>query len=110
MDFKGQVDADLKLNNFNLNDISEVLELKSPTMGIVSGNITLNGTSTEPIIKVNIDAQNLSFREFESDVTSLNVSYLNRRIDLKLNINKNAKEIFLSSVTVDVDLNSKKNW
>ncbi|MBI2486965.1 MAG: translocation/assembly module TamB domain-containing protein [Deltaproteobacteria bacterium] len=108
LNFDGNLDADLKINNLNLGDISKVLQLEPPVQGVTSANISLQGTVDDPRIKADINAQNLGYMKFESNKAKLDLSYLNKRLDLNLNITENGREILLANGKANVDLNLKK--
>lgn len=106
--FNGNVDASLELNQLNLAGISELFELDPPIKGVTSGNLSLTGTVWKPIMKANISAQNLGSKEFKTDETNLNLSYLDKELDLNLNATQNSREILLISGGANVDLNLRK--
>jgi translocation and assembly module TamB len=106
--FNDTVNAALDLRNINLNDISQIIGLKPTIEGTVSGDINLKGTVEEPNIRVSLSAQNLRSMEFKSDRTTLNLSYLNKRLNLDLNATEDARQILLVSGRANVDLNFKK--
>jgi autotransporter translocation and assembly factor TamB len=106
--FNGDMNAALDLRNINLTDISQILGLKPPIEGIVSGDINLRGTTEEPNIRASLNAANLRSMEFRSDKTTLNLSYLNKKLNLDLNATENGRQILLTSGRADMDLNFKK--
>ncbi|MGH7900098.1 MAG: translocation/assembly module TamB domain-containing protein, partial [Thermodesulfobacteriota bacterium] len=108
MAFEGKMNAYLKLDNLSLGDISDALQLESPVQGITWANISLQGTAEEPKLKADISAQNLGYMKFKSDEAKLDLSYLNKRLDLNLNITENGRDILLANGKANVDLNFKK--
>src|SRR3989304_5453880 len=106
--FDGNMNASLELKKVSLNDISEILELKPSIEGITSGNISLQGTLEKPIINANIGAKDLGFKGFRSDKIVLNTSYLNKKLNLDLNIEGNGRDILFARGNVDIDLDFKK--
>ncbi len=107
LDFNGLIDADLNVSNLNLNEISGILNLEPPLTGIASANIAMNGTVDVPIIKANINTQNLAYSRFESDDTNLGINYLDKRLELKFDIVKDKREIFSANGIINTDLNLK---
>jgi len=108
IDFDGAINADLELSRINFSDISQVLEFENPLQGIASGKINLQGTLENPRIEAGLNALNLQFREFKSDSTNLNLSYLKRSLSINLGITENSREILSASGRANVDLNFKK--
>ena len=105
--FDGNMNATLELKKVNLNDISEILELKTPIEGINSGNINLKGTIEKPNLTANINTKDLGYEEFKSYESSLTLSYSNKNLGLNLALSENTKEILSAKGTVNVDLNFK---
>jgi translocation and assembly module TamB len=106
-DFSGMINADLIVRNLNLDEISGILHLEPPIKGTASANVTINGTLSVPNIKASIRAQNLAYTKFESDETSLNINYLDKRADLKFDIVKDEREVFSAKGIIIADLNLK---
>ncbi|HEX3037187.1 MAG TPA: translocation/assembly module TamB domain-containing protein, partial [Thermodesulfobacteriota bacterium] len=108
VNFDGRINADLDINSLNLISISRILEFEPPIQGTISGDASVQGTMENPRIKANIGAQNLEFKGFQSNQTSLNLSYLNRELDIDLGVSQNAVQILRVDGGADVDLNLKK--
>src|SRR3990172_7861830 len=106
--FDGNMNASLELKKVSLNDISEILELKPSLEGITTGNIALQGTLEKPIIKSDIDAKDLGFKEFKWDNSNLILSYSNKNLGLTFIASDNARAILSASGGANVDLNFKK--
>ena len=106
--FDGNINASLELKKVSLNDISEILELKPPIEGITSGNINLKGTMEKPNLTSNITTQDLVFKEFKSDKSSLTLSYANQNLSLNFGATENDREILSGGGKINVDLNFKK--
>ncbi len=105
--FDGNMNATLELKKVNLNDISEILELKTPIEGITSGAINLKGTIEKPNLTANITTKDLGYKEFKSYESGLTLSYSNKNLGLNLALSENTREILSAKGTVSVDLNFK---
>ncbi|MEE8298359.1 MAG: hypothetical protein V3R67_03165, partial [Thermodesulfobacteriota bacterium] len=57
--YNGKIDADVKLNNLNLDDITKALEFETPVQGTITANLELQGTMQNPVINANIQSQDL---------------------------------------------------
>lgn len=106
--FDGNMNATLELKKVNLNDISEILELKPSIEGITSGNINLKGTIEKPNLTANITTKGLGYKEFKSYESGLTLSYSNKNLGLNFIASDNAREILSAKGGVNVDLNFKK--
>ncbi len=108
VNFDGNIDVDLKLTDFNLADVSNLIQLEPPLQGITSATINVQGKLEEPRIEARLTAQNLSYLKFESDKARLDLSYSNRRLELDLSVNENGGEMLVANGRADLDLNFKK--
>ena len=108
MNFVGNVDLDLKLNNLSLSDVSQSLTPDSEVQGVTSANINIKGAFNDPIITANINGSNLKYDRFESDSARLNLSYSKKKLDLNLSVEDKGKELFLTRGSIYVDLNFNK--
>jgi translocation and assembly module TamB len=107
LDINGAINADLNVSNLNLNEISGLLQLEPPLRGMASANISMNGTAEVPVIKANINTQNLAYSKFESDDTNLSINYLDKKLELKFDIVKDNRAIFSANGAINTDLNLK---
>jgi len=108
MNFRGNVDLNLKINNLNLSNLSHTLTPGSQVQGVASASVTLGGTVNDPVIMANITGSNLKYDSFESDGARLNLSYSKKNLALNLGVESKGKELFVASGSVTVDLNFNK--
>ncbi len=107
LDLNGAINGDLNVSNLNLSEISGLLHLEPQLKGMASANISMNGTMDVPIIKGNINTQNLAYSKFESDGTNLTINYLDKKLNLKFDIVKDKRAIFSANGIIDTGLNLK---
>ncbi|HSE83470.1 MAG TPA: translocation/assembly module TamB domain-containing protein, partial [Thermodesulfobacteriota bacterium] len=96
-------DLTVSSNGFELSPIAEIT--KKDIRGVVTGNVVFRGTMENPTIRANLNTQNLGFRELVTDRTTLNLSYLNRKLDINLNMTESGREILLVNGAANADLN-----
>lgn len=108
INYDGTMKADLKLNDLNLDDITKALEFATPVQGTISANVNVTGTIEAPQINANITTRNLTYQEFKNDYLSLDLSYLNRNMNLKFLITNNNATVMQAQGNANVDLNFKK--
>ncbi|MGH7909012.1 MAG: translocation/assembly module TamB domain-containing protein, partial [Thermodesulfobacteriota bacterium] len=106
--FDGNMNATLELKKVNLNDISEILELKTPIEGITSGTINLKGTIEKPNLTANVTTKGLGYKEFKSYESGLTLSYANQNLSLNFGATENDREIISGGGKINVDLNFKQ--
>ncbi|HEY7534430.1 MAG TPA: hypothetical protein VH878_00610, partial [Thermodesulfobacteriota bacterium] len=105
--FDGNISADLELKKIDLSDISQILSLKTPMAGIVTGPINLKGTIEKPNLTANITIKDLGYGEFKSYDSKLDLSYSNKNLGLNLDLSDKTREILSAKGTVNVDFNLK---
>ncbi len=106
--YDGTLDTDLKLSNLNLDDVTKALEFATPVQGAISANINVMGTMEVPQINANITTRDLAYQEFKNDYVSLDLSYLNRNMNLKFLITNNNATVMQAQGNANVDLNFKE--
>jgi autotransporter translocation and assembly factor TamB len=102
---KAVFDLTVNSNNFDLSSLANLKNEAQELTGIISGNASLKGTIVKPSINVMIGAQNLTFKQFTNDKISLVMSYLDKRLDLNLNVMDKGREILSAKGKADIDLN-----
>jgi len=106
--YDGKIDADVKLNNLNLDDITKALEFETPVEGTISANLDLKGTMQNPVINANIQSQDLKYQDFDNDNVAINLSYQENNLNFKLLITESSTNIFEAIGNSTIDLNFKK--
>ena len=81
--YNGNIDADVKLNNLSLDDITKALEFETPVQGTITANLELQGTMQNPVINANIQSQDLQYQDFDNDNVSFNLSYQDKNLNIQ---------------------------
>lgn len=108
VDFNGPINADLDLKRIDLADISQVLRLKTPVRGVVSGSVDFQGTLEQPSIKANLGVRGLGFIDFMSDNSTLYLSYSGKSLNLDFTAVESAQEVLSAKGSANVDLTLNK--
>jgi len=106
--YNGNIDADVKVTNLNLDDITKALEFETPVEGTITANLDLQGTMQNPVINANIQSQDLKYQDFDNDNVSLNLSYQEKNLNLKFLITQGSANIFEAIGNSTIDLNFNK--
>lgn len=107
INFDGSINAEVKLTDLSLDDITKALQVKSPVDGTLSANLSAQGTMENPQIKADIKTQGFSYGEFQNDI-SLDLSYLSQSLNLKFLVTDGSSTIMNATGSANVDLNLKK--
>ncbi len=91
------IEGTVKLEKLGLLDASELLDVRFPVKGQVSGEINLGNSLKKPDITAGIVAKDLEYMKFKSDELSMSLHYSENELGLNLNITDNSEEI-LSAV------------
>jgi autotransporter translocation and assembly factor TamB len=105
---KAVLDLTINSDGLDLNSLANLNSEAKELKGVVSVNISLEGTIEKPNIMAKISAKDLVFKQFKSDKIGLSTSYLNKKLNLNLNIEDNGREILFARGNVDIDLDFKK--
>ena len=106
--YNGNIDADVKLNNLSLDDITKALEFETPVQGTITANLELQGTMQNPVINANIQSQDLQYQDFDNDNVSFNLSYLDQNLNLQFLITEGSTNVFEAVGNSNIDLNFNK--
>jgi len=106
--YNGNIDADVKLNNLDLDDITKALEFQTPVQGTINASIDLQGTMEKPIINTNIRTQNLEYNDFQNDDVLFDLNYLNQNLDLNFVISNDSTDILSVKGNSTIDFNFNK--
>lgn len=100
------IEGTIKLEKLRLLDASELLNVRFPVKGQVSGEISLGNTLKQPDINAGIVAKDLEYMKFKSDELNLSLLYSQNKLSLNLNITDNSEEILsaVAEATIPLDL------
>ncbi|NIX15950.1 MAG: hypothetical protein GWN11_08730, partial [Candidatus Dadabacteria bacterium] len=82
---KNNLRGDIDFKSFELQNLSELLDMKEPVSGVVNGKINISGSAVSPRFKSDLNINDLKFRDFISEKITLNSSYLDNEIKINLN-------------------------
>ena len=106
--YDGTVDADLKLANLDLDDITKAIQFKTPLQGKISADVNLQGTMEDPQVNAQINGSQIIYEEFKNDEVSASLNYLNQNLNLKFVITDNNATVMEATGNANVDLNLNK--
>ena len=95
--FDESIDGSIKLEKLSLLDASELLGVKFPVKGEMSGEIKLGSSLKRPDLRADITAKDLEYMKFKSDRLTLSLLYSGDKMGLDLKIIDKNEEI-LSAV------------
>lgn len=106
--FNGSVDGHVAVNKLSLNDLVKIFDPKAEVEGELSADITAAGTMTAPQMRAKINVANIVYKDFKNDDVELNVSYLERNLNLDFDITNGGASIMQAKGSSNVDLNLKE--
>ncbi|MEQ9617864.1 MAG: translocation/assembly module TamB domain-containing protein [Deltaproteobacteria bacterium] len=106
--YDGSLDADLKLNNLNLDDITKPFQVKTSVEGNISATVNLKGTMEAPQLNANITTRDLVYGGFDNDTVTFDLTYLNQNLNFKLLITDDTATVMQATGNSNIDLNFKK--
>jgi translocation and assembly module TamB len=95
--FDESIDGSIKLEKLSLLDASELMGVKFPVKGEMSGEIKLGSSLKRPDLRADITAKDLEYMKFKSDRLTLSLLYSGDKLGLDLKIIDKNEEI-LSAV------------
>ncbi len=84
--FDDSIDGSIKLEKLSLLDASELLGVKFPVKGVMSGEIKLGSSLKRPDLRAEITAKDLEYMKFKSDRLTISLLYSNDKLGLDLKI------------------------
>lgn len=106
--YDGTLDANLKISNLELEDITKAIQFETPLQGKLSTDVNVQGTMEDPQFNASINGSQIVYQDFQNDEVSLNVNYLNQNLNLKFVITNNNATVMQATGNANVDLNFKK--
>ncbi|HSC34743.1 MAG TPA: translocation/assembly module TamB domain-containing protein [Thermodesulfobacteriota bacterium] len=103
--FDESIDGSIKLEKLSLLDASELLGVKFPVKGEMSGEIKFGSSLKRPDLRADITARDLEYMEFKSDRLTLSVLFAGDKMGLDLKIIDNNEEILsaVADATIELD-------
>jgi len=103
--FDESIDGSIKLEKLSLLDASELLGVKFPVKGEMSGEIKFGSSLRRPDLRADITARDLEYMEFKSDRLTLSFLFAGDKMGLDLKIIDNNEEILsaVADATIELD-------
>ncbi len=103
--FDESIAGSIKLEKLSLLDASELLGVKFPVKGEMSGEIKFGSSLKHPDLRADITARDLEYMEFKSDRLTLSVLFSGDKMGLDLKIIDNNEEILsaVADATIKLD-------
>ena len=100
--FDRSVSGSLRLEKLSLPDVSEMLNVKFPVKGRMSGEIKIGASLSHPDIRADISARDLEYKKFKSDLLTLALIYSGDKLDLDLKVTDKNEDILTASADATV--------
>lgn len=105
--FDNTLQAKIELKKIDLQDVSELLNFQFPLTGQVSGAINFGPSLDFPDVNASIQASNLQYMNFNSELITLDMLFSKGNIDLGFHVFENSRSILSATAQAKVDLTQK---
>ena len=106
-----ELKGDIKFINFELQNISELINVQEAFSGVVNGHLDINGNTKAPRLNSQLSIDNLKYREFASSKLNLNTKYSNKKFDINLtsDLQDNNKLNLSGFINTDLNFSNEKS-
>lgn len=105
MGYDERVQARLRLEKLSLPDVSELLNIRFPVKGQVSGEVTIGNSLKAPDLRASVMVRDLEYMKFHSDELDLSLLYSHDELGLDLKIRDDGRELLSAAAEAKVPFN-----
>lgn len=102
--FDESMDGTIKLEKLSLPDASELLNVRFPVKGEVSGEVKLGNSVRKPNLEARIVATDLEYMKFKSDELNLSLLFSDNKLGLNMKITDDSEVILSATAEADIPL------